>query len=262
MMVNNEILAALWWHHHLDCFRKKYLDYSMKNGVSRFPRPRFSCFARCFASSTRTKLKRSRSGRSLPSSVPSCFTMAVPSTTWTWTSAYNSLVKWCQISPEKNTSCLWFTCDVTSCHYNSASTVETLNYIRIAKHSETVFGGSNVFWIPTRYQREQEKWWEARPRRPSTIEHRDVCRSCCDQRACDLVVLPGYLLARGVQNVMKPQAQIALVLGINLGTGGKSQGTDFCWKKIKAAASPSMPSSDGSCSVHFQNNVLLAIEVK
>ena len=114
MMVNDKILAALWWHHHLACFWKKCLDYSMKNGVSRFPRPRFSCFARCFASSTRTKLKRSRSGRSLPSSVPSCFTMAVPSTTWTWTSAYNSLVKWCQISPEKKMSCLWFTCDVMS----------------------------------------------------------------------------------------------------------------------------------------------------
>ena len=125
---------------------KKCLDYSLKNGVSRFPRPRFSCFARCFASSTRTKLKRSRSGRSLPSSVPSCFTMAVPSTTWTRTLAY-SLVIWCQISPEKKMSCLWFTCDVTSCHYNSVSTVETLNYIRIAKlfvGFRTYFGFQHV----------------------------------------------------------------------------------------------------------------------
>ena len=86
MMVNDKILAALWWNHHLDCLRKK-TSFSVENWVSRFPGPRFSCFARCFASSTRTKLKRSRSGRSLPSSVPSCFMMAVPSTTWTWTSA-------------------------------------------------------------------------------------------------------------------------------------------------------------------------------
>ena len=149
-------------------------------------------------------------------------------------------------------SCLWFTCDVTSCHYNSASTVETLNHTRVNPHQSWLFFGvSNVIRIPTHclqtgllstgglvqrqhsHKFQREKWWEARPRRPSTIEHGDVCRCCCNQRAHELVVLPGYLLALGAENVMEPQVQIALVPSINLGTGEKSQGTDFWWKKSK-----------------------------
>ena len=63
---------------------------------------------------------------------------------------------------------------------------------------------------------QQEKWWEAHPRHPSTIEHGDVCRSCCNQRACESLVLPWNLLALGAENVIEAQAQIALVLGRNL----------------------------------------------
>ena len=180
-------------------------------------------------------------------------------------------------------SCLWFTCDVTSCHYNSARAEETLNYTRIRnwfwgfeRNLDSDARSSNrpiVNWRlrtePTFTQIPTRKVMRSTSRHTSTIEHGDVCSSCCNQMACEDLVLPWYLSGRGAENAMKTQAQIPLVPGNNLGKCDRWRAfkkepdvvkEQTCLGKTYKWAA--WPSSYHSRPVRFQDHVLFAIQVK
>ena len=181
--------------------------------------------------------------------------------------------------------CLWFTVPVTS----PRVTIIRLEQKRLwtTPEFETGFGVSNVIWIPTHgLQTVLSSNWRLRTeptftqiptrkvmrstsRHTSTIEDGDVCSSCCNQMACEDLVLPWYLSGRGAENAMKTQAQIPLVPGNNLGKCDRwrafKKEPDFVKEQTclgKTYKWAAWPSSYHSRPVRFQDHVLFAIQVK
>ena len=133
MMVNDKLLAALWWNHYLGYLRKKIFSlwkiecpvWHVQDSV---------------ASHAASHLPRGQNSKG-PDLGGHCLHLRPVASRWlchpqlelepghrtVWLNDVKFHLK-------KKMSCLWFTCDVTSCHYNSARTVETQNHTRVNPH--------------------------------------------------------------------------------------------------------------------------------
>ena len=139
MMVNDKILAALWWNHHLDCLRKKLA--SLGKIECPFYRSKIQLLRmllRIFFADKTQKVQIWKVSAFICAQLLH-YGCAIHNLNLNLGVQSVNDVKF---HLKKKMSCLWFTCDVTL----MARTVETLNYTRI---TELFLGVPNVFWSQT-----------------------------------------------------------------------------------------------------------------